>query len=84
MARKKIYVCMLNQSIAGILHEARVYLDTDYNEYCTEFYHNGVEQEPQAYYTNDRTDAIETARKALFSIGKQQVAVCTVYGEVPQ
>lgn len=84
MARKKIYVCMLNQSIAGVLHEARVYLDTDFDEYTVQFYHSDVHQEPQDYFTNDRKDAIQTARKALYDIGKQQVAVCTVYGELPQ
>jgi hypothetical protein len=80
MARKKIYVAMLNQSINGVLHEACVYLNTDHHEYAVEFYHSDVHQEPQDYFTDDRKDAIQTAHKALYDIGKQQAAVCTVYG----
>lgn len=80
MARKKIYVAMLNQSINGVLHEARVYRDSETDEYVTRFYHSDVLQEPQDYFTDDRKDAIQTARKALYDIGKQQVAVCTVFG----
>lgn len=82
MAKRKIYVAMLNQSINGVLHEARVYFDSDFDEYTTRFYHSDVLQADQDYFTDDRDDAIGTARKALFDIGKQQAAVCTVYGQV--
>ncbi|WYW04255.1 hypothetical protein Kompost2_00005 [Pseudomonas phage vB_PpuP-Kompost-2] len=82
--RKKIYVAMLNQSISGVLHEARVYLDTDFDEYCVEFYHSDIHQPHQDYFTDDHKDAVGTARKALFDIGKQQAAVCTVYGQLPE
>jgi hypothetical protein len=82
MDRKKIYAAMLNQPIAGIHHEAHVYFHPEYDEYCVDFFQNGVEQVPQAYYSNGLGDAVKTARKVLFDIGQQQAAVCTVYGDV--
>jgi hypothetical protein len=41
--------------------EARIYYDSEWNEYRIVFYVNGTKQSGADYHTDDKTDAIQTA-----------------------
>lgn len=80
MSKRKVYVCILNRPLYGVQHEARVYRDSEVDEYLVYFLANGVKNSEATYFTDDRGDAIATARRQLYDLGKGEIAVCTVFG----
>lgn len=57
MARKKIHTAT---SFNGD-KEAKVYRDSEWNEYRVCFYHHGVKITDGDYHTSDKEDAIDSA-----------------------
>jgi hypothetical protein len=47
-------------SAFGVL--VKVYRDSHNNEYCLRLFKGGIEQVAAEYYTNDRADALGTAK----------------------
>lgn len=83
MSNRVVHSCKLNELVYGVEHQALVQYDSEYQEYAVRFFVNGTTNHDATYYTDDKQDAISTARKALFDLGKGQVAVVTVYGDQP-
>lgn len=46
-------------------HAAKVYRDTQYNEFQVKFYEGSQLMQNATYYTDDKTDAINTAQYQL-------------------
>lgn len=44
---------------------AKVYYDTEYSEYTVKMYYNGKHYEADDYFTNDKSDAFDTAKYAV-------------------
>lgn len=44
---------------------AKVYYDTEYSEYTVKMYYHGKHYEPDDYFTNDKSDAFDTAKYAV-------------------
>lgn len=57
MARKKI------QTYTNGNREARVYRDSEWEEYRTVFYVDGVKQQNADHHTDDKQDAFATAER---------------------
>lgn len=51
--------------------EARVYRDTDNEEYQTRLYINGEEREGARYFTDDKVDAIQSGERMVYIACKQ-------------
>jgi hypothetical protein len=45
---------------------AKVYRDTDWNEYRVKFFECGIHQVEADYHTDDKDDALDTARLVVF------------------
>lgn len=50
---------------------AKVYHDTEWSEYRVKFYLNGIWQVNADYHTEDRQDALDTARAQLQRYSEQ-------------
>ena len=64
MARKLI----AKHSNSLTLASAKVYRDTEWNEYIVTFYRNGEKQHGADYHTDDRKDADKTAASFVTTI----------------
>lgn len=51
----------LKTTVLGTDRSARVYRDTDWNEYRVKFYQEGQHQAGADYHTDDQADAEDTA-----------------------
>lgn len=49
---------------------AKIYRDTEWQEYRTRFFFGGVYQSESDYFTDDKTEAIESAVYILNNIAK--------------
>ena len=45
---------------------AKVYRDTDWNEYRVKFFECGIHQVESDYHTDDKDDALDTAKLIVF------------------
>ena len=64
MARKKVY------EVSSGNVTAKVYRDSEWNEFRVRFYFDGILNEDADYFTTDKEDAIESANFAVKSGGK--------------
>jgi hypothetical protein len=57
-------ISTINKSIG---FQAKVYYNSDYNEYVVKYYDENKKKMPEStfYYTDDKEDAINTAHKEL-------------------
>lgn len=70
MAKRKIHT-VEHTTKAGAVHGAKVYRDSEWNEYVVKFSASGVTLLKADYHTSDKQDAIDTAEYHIKRVAAQ-------------
>lgn len=70
MAKRLIHTAT-HTTGAGTIHTAKVYRDSDWNEWFVVFACAGVKLEKSTYHTGDKADAIDTANYHIKRVSAQ-------------
>jgi hypothetical protein len=70
MAKRLIHTAQ-HTTQAGAVHTAKVYRDSEWNEWVVKFAANGVKLEKADYHAGDKADAVDTANYHIGRIAKQ-------------
>lgn len=72
MAQRLIHTAK-HTTQAGAEHTAKVYRDSEWNEWIVKFSANGVKLTKADYHTDTKQDAIESADYHIYRVSKQFV-----------
>lgn len=70
MAKRLIHTETFTTSL-GITHTAKVYRDSEWNEYAVQFARNKNTNFKASYHTGDMRDAVDTAKYHIVRMSKQ-------------
>lgn len=70
MSKRRIHV-ETHTNKNGIVSEAKVYRDSEYNEYSVVFWRHGLKLKGCDYFASDKQDALDTAAEHIRLVKEQ-------------